>query len=141
MTVTIAETAIRSNAWEVIYDILYGNITNCTITSAFNDTFTNFPVLVIEPIKINMDAPTYRWSEHGYGPVQFALTVWTKKVEDVDDVLDMAQARLQSQESSLYSSKFIITDIQDSNYDTVLYKGQKYHTKSILIIGKIITNT
>ena len=88
--VTISNNTIRANVFETIYDLLtaYGDwVVRPTIVAAYIDNETKDPQVVISPVRIGSDNPTFN-NHSSFKNVTVVIDIYSKKNKSLDQVTD-----------------------------------------------------
>ena len=96
--VTIADSTLRANVYEHIYDLLTAAhlaSSTATVTAAFIDDDEAFPQVVLHPIDVEDDEFTFSQSD-SRASVQLLIEVFTKKNKQQDQIADAIGALLKS---------------------------------------------
>jgi len=134
--VNIAQSTVRANIYETVYDLLTSSLSTGTVTAAFIDDAPTFPQVVINPSSISVTKLTFLKDNRSY-EAEVEIDLYVKKNKQIDQISDEITADLYSNESSLTSDGLYLQDIEDSNEDTFFLNEQKIHTKTLNVSFKV----
>jgi len=130
--VTITESTIRANVFEIVYDLLTASLSSGTVTAAFIDDTPTYPQVVINPASVKLIKNTFNMSNRTR-PIEMEIELYTTQNKEVDQISDEIDADLITNESNLASSGLVFDELEDSREDTIILNGKKLHTKGILL--------
>lgn len=131
--VTIADSSVRANVWETIYDLLnaYSFSTSLTkITSAYPDDDATFPMVVIHPVQNSK-------GEYSLGPrsaavktqaINVQIDLFTKKAKDIDVLGDEIHNAIEDD----YPGITLVESDEDAVGTFETKNEQKVHMKSFM---------
>ena len=133
--VSIAESTLRSNVFETVYDLVSTTLSSSTmspsgvtVTAAFIDNTDTLPQVVVHPVDVDYESFTYdkSFSER---TVRVLIDIWTKKNKDKDQICDALVPVLLS--PSNYVGMHIIGVEESNAFEDP--NNNKVHLKSIAL--------
>lgn len=128
--VTITGSTLRANVYEHIYDTLTSASllsSTANVVAAYKDTMTSFPYVVVNPISVSKDNPTFDRSSFD-NQIVVLIDIFTKKNKDIDQITDQIDNL-----SALKSVSGLSLVSWDESVDFTPQNENKIHRKTITL--------